>query len=164
MRWVIPFFLFFSIGTASAQHCPWDCSGIVILDWPADKKFNNYQVRLVDSSYKVVFNHNVYEKTESQFSIYEELKKQLNLKISKYSWYEYDTVLNFAAGSPVALYNFCDYHGEDLFIEVKSKKGPSNKNYFKLNEDQKFHLHETKDWQNKTPESFDPKFRMKIRF
>jgi hypothetical protein len=93
-----------------------------------------------------------------------DLKNQLTAKIPKISWYAYDTVFHFAEGSPVTLYNFCDYHNQDLFVEVKSKSNPSQKHYFKLNIDQKFHLHEMRDWQEKTPATFDPKFKRMIRF
>lgn len=163
MRFILSFLFIMMTTGLAAQHCPWDCSGLVILDWPENRKFSDYDVSLVDSQRKVVTNTNVYETTASGFLPYEELKEQLTEKISKHSWYEYDTALHFAKGSPVTLYNYCEYQ-QDLFVEVKSKKDPGSKHYFPLNNDQKFHLHNREHWQGKLPEEFDPKFKVMIRF
>jgi hypothetical protein len=162
MRITILITLLFITKLLAAQHCPWDCSGIVILDWPANKSFPSYTVSLVDKNHEVVSNHNVYESPESKFQLYGDLKKELSSKIPQNHWYENDTVFHFAEGSPVTLYNYCDYRG-DLFVEVRFNT-TSQKWYFKLNEDQKFHLHNMDLWQGKTPQSFNSKYRVKIRF
>src|SRR2546423_15281458 len=94
--------LFFLI-KAAAQHCPWDCSGMIMFQ-TVSPKATIYKMDpvLVDEN-KIIVTDTMYgtgkETYDScNFLLYSDFKSSRTKKIAIHHWYQYDTVYDFAGG------------------------------------------------------------------
>ena len=149
-----------------SQHCPWDCMGMVILDWPAEKKSADYGITLVDLNKNPVKENSTKEAKSSSFMLYELLLEERlkGVQEHQHQWYRYDTSYYFAKGSLVAFFNHCNYYGKVLQVCIQSRNDPGEIYYIPVPDVAMIHLHQTELWHHKTPSEFDAKFKMKIRF
>ena len=131
-----------------AQHCPWDCSGMIIVETPVAKGVV-YELEpvLVDEEKKVIVDtmygtdKPTYDRCDLLF--YDDFTKQRTEKIAIHHWYEYDTFYHFAAGHYIIKYNFCEYRDKKLYLRYSD---PSSKSkiyhYIEIPGNIRVHLHD----------------------
>src|SRR5262245_44608671 len=85
-----------------AQHCPWDCSGMIIVETPVAKgMIYKLEPVLVDEEKNVIVDtiygtdKPTYDRCDLLF--YDDFTKQRTKKITIHHSYEYDTFYHFAA-------------------------------------------------------------------
>lgn len=130
-----------------AQHCPWDCSGMILVKSPVSKK-NVYKLQpvLVDDEKKVVVDtmygtdKPTYDRCDLLF--YDDFTNQRAEKIAIHHWYEYDTFYHFAAGSYVIKFNFCKYQDKKLYLRYSDPYSASLYHYVEIPQNIRIHLHD----------------------
>jgi hypothetical protein len=146
-----PFFILFLLDVCQitvAQHCPWDCTGMIMLqtDIPKEKVYKMEPV-LVDENKKLITDTlygtglPTYDRCdfleESDFTAYR--KKRMSLHYV----YQYDTSYYFAEGKYIVHYNFCEYQDKELYLRyndpVASKLEYA---YVAIPASNRIHLHE----------------------
>ena len=145
----------FILSTAEllAQHCPWDCSGMVLVSsaiTPAEYK--KLQPVLVDSNKNVLISEysvtgKMIPDTNFLFS-YEDFMADRTIKIATFSWYVYDTIYHFAKGHFLARFNHCRFSRQQakLFIRFNDVSGASAVSgayhFIPVPLDKRIHLHD----------------------
>lgn len=131
---------------ASAQHCPWDCTGFLMIKTDATKsEIEKLQPVLVDANKQVVIDtlygtgKDTYD--TCTFMEYDDFVKYRTERTRLHHWYEYDTVLNFAKDHYVVHYNFCKHEGKQLFIRYMGP-GHGHYHYMEIPADKRIHLHD----------------------
>ena len=104
-----------------AQHCPWDCAGMIMIQSPVSKdNFYKFSVVLVDSDKKeitdTIFGTGKGTWDDCRFVSYEDFTAMRKKKIRIHSWYAYDTVYAFSAGNFIVKFNYCKYQDKKLYI------------------------------------------------
>jgi hypothetical protein len=136
----------FILSKGLAQHCPWDCSGMIMVQTPVMKK-TVYKLEpvLVDEDKKVIVDtmygtdKPTYDRCE--LLTYDDFTKERTKKIAIHHWYEYDTFYHFAAGRYIVKYNYCQYRDKKLYLRYSD---PSSKvyHYIEIPENIRVHLHD----------------------
>ena len=131
-----------------SQHCPWDCSGMIMVETPVAKGMV-YKLKpvLVDEEKRVIVDtmygtdKPTYDRCDLLF--YDDFTRQRTKKITIHHWYEYDTFYLFAAGRYIVKYNFCEYQDKKLYLRYSD---PSSKSkvysYIEIPENVRIHLHD----------------------
>ncbi len=150
----------------SAQHCPWDCSGMILLNTKLDKEhFYKLGAVLVDD-HKNVISDTLYgtgAKTYDtcRFLSCDDFIAYRTGRTNFHHWYAYDTLYHFAEGMFIVKFNFCKYEGRELFIRFSASAGDNAAyRYISVAQEQRVHLH------NYSTELFDGNstaIRKKIR-
>jgi len=145
-------FLFFCGGLlvlkGFAQHCPWDCSGMIVLETPVAKgTLYKLEPVLVDEEKKVIVdtmygtNKPTYDRCELLF--YDDFTKQRAKKIAIHHGYEYDTFYHFAAGQYILKYNFCEFRDKKLYLRYSDASSKSKiYHYIEIPDANRIHLHD----------------------
>ena len=131
-----------------SQHCPWDCSGMIIVETPVAKGMvYKLEPVLVDEEKKVIVDtmygtdKPTYDRCD--FLSYDDFTKQRIKKIAIHHWYEYDTFYHFAAGHYIVKFNFCEYQDKRLYLRYSD---PSSKSkayqYIEIPAVNRVHLHD----------------------
>jgi hypothetical protein len=139
---------FFAVIKTSAQHCPWDCAGMILFQTPgANEIIYKLKPVLVDE-YKRVITDTIYGTglptyDNCDFLFYDDFMKYRKQKIAIHHWYQYDTVYRFAEGNYIVRYNFCKYWGRKLYLRFNDP-APGSKayRYIVIAEDKRIHLHD----------------------
>jgi hypothetical protein len=131
---------------ASAQHCPWDCTGFLMLKTDAtEAEMQMLRPVLVDADKQVVIDtlYGTGKDTYDSciFLEYRDFVKYRTARIKVYYWYQYDTVLKFAKDYYVVHYNFCKNSGKPLFIRYTGP-GHGHYHYIEIPDEKRIHLHE----------------------
>jgi hypothetical protein len=144
--------LFFCCGfvllKSSAQHCPWDCSGMVIVETPVAKGVvYKLEPVLVDEEKRVIVDtlYGTDKPTYDRCDLlsYEDFTAQRTKKISIHHWYEYDTFYHFAAGHYIVKYNFCEYRDKKLYLRYSEPSSKSTTyHYIEIPANNRIHLHD----------------------
>jgi len=134
--------------SGNAQHCPWDCSGMIIMETNMPKG-SVYKMKpvLVDEN-KVVITDTIYGTglptyDRCDFLYFSDFMTYRKKKIAVHHWYEYDTMYHFAAGKYIVRYNFCAEREKKLYLrytDPSSKRGTYQ--YIEIPEENRIHLHE----------------------
>ncbi len=131
-----------------SQHCPWDCSGMVIVETPvANEKMNKLKPVLVDEE-KNVITDTIYGTDQPTYDrcdllSYDDFTKMRTQKIAIYHGYEYDTFYHFAAGSYMVKYNFCEYRDKKLYLRYIDPNSKSKVyRYIEVPANSRIHLHD----------------------
>jgi hypothetical protein len=151
-------FLFTATTGAIAQHCPWDCSGMIQVEITAPMNMV-YRMKpvLVDENKEVITDtiygtgKETYDRCD--FLYYDDFLKYRRNKIAIHSCYQYDTLYSFAKGKYIVRYNFCRYRDKKLFLRFTDPhKGNNNYHYIEIPGHNRIHLHDYDDQlrQNKT--------------
>ncbi len=150
MRKVLIIILFIVSHLAGAQHCPWDCSGMILLKTDATSgEMSRLNPVLVDSDRKVVID-TLYGTGLSSaadtcyFLIYEDFLKYRVAKTAIHYWYSHDTVYHFAKGHYLVRFNYCKYNSNNhsLYIRINDTNNrPSGYRYIKVDAEKRIHLH-----------------------
>lgn len=135
--------------SASAQHCPWDCTGFLMIKTDASKdEMEMLRPALFDSKRLVVVDtlYGTGKKTFDtcffmEFGDFASYRKE---KAKIHNWYNYDTMLSFAEGYYVVHYNYCKFSGKapgELFIAYMGP-GHGHHHYLEIPADKRIHLHD----------------------
>ena len=131
-----------------AQHCPWDCSGMILFqsNLSAEQVKELHPV-LVDENKKDIIDtiygtgKDTYDPCE--FLYFDEFQQYRTGKIQLHHWYEYDTMYAFAAGAYLVKYSYCKYRGKKLYIRYTDPYTRSlTYHYIEVPEDNRLHLHD----------------------
>ena len=130
-----------------AQHCPWDCSGMVMLKTLVPKEMvYKLEPVLVDEGKKLITD-TMYGTGKPTYDLcefldYKDFTKYRTKKIAVHHWYEYDTVYHFAEGCYIVKYNFCEYTGKALYLRYTDPYSKSKLyHYIEISEERRIHLH-----------------------
>lgn len=137
-------------GKCFSQHCPWDCTGFLMLRTDASyaemKKLNPV---LVDGRKNIVvdtlYGTGLPTYDSCIFMLFSDFKKYRTERIKLHPWYEYDTLLNFAEGHYVVHYNYCRYkwdQNSSLFIRYNDPEVKNSYKYMEIPPDKRIHLHD----------------------
>jgi hypothetical protein len=154
------FSVLFTTIISFAQHCPWDCTGMIQLQTDISKE-TVYKMRpvLVDEK-KMVVTDTIYGTGKDtydrcDFLFYDDFVKYRKKKIAIHHWYQYDTMYHFAEGRYIVHYNFCKYRGKKLFLRYIDPYSKSKGyRYIEIPADKRIHLHDYNNQlrQNETAE------------
>ncbi|MGQ0738723.1 MAG: hypothetical protein ACT4OJ_06650 [Bacteroidota bacterium] len=134
-----------------AQHCPWDCSGMILLKTDVSPaEFAKLNPVLADGDKRVVIDtiygtgKDTYD--SCRFLSYDDFLRYRTEKIKLHYWYGYDTLYHFARGYYVIRYNYCRYKWDgrsDLFIRFNSlSAGKEESLFIAIPTGRRIHLHE----------------------
>ncbi len=133
----------------TAQHCPWDCTGMLMLKTDATAaEIKKLQPALVDENKNTVID-TLYGTGSDQtfdtcyFLLYNDFVKYRAGRIQLHHWYAFDTLFHFAEGNYVVHYNYCKYGKEGkLFIRYNDSSGTSGYRYKEVTAMNRIHLHD----------------------
>ena len=145
---LLPFFGFLVFFKGFSQHCPWDCSGMIIVETPVAKGMvYKLEPVLVDEERRVIVDtmygtdKPTYDRCDLLF--YDDFTKQRTKKIVIHHWYEYDTFYHFAAGRYIIKYNFCEYQDKKLYLRYSDPSSRSKVyHYIEIPGNIRIHLHD----------------------
>jgi len=148
-RLLIIFFLLIS-QSLLAQHCPWDCSGMILVrtDITATE-FNKLAPVLVDQDKRIVVDTiygtglDTYDTCRLMY--YDDFLLYRSNKIQTHSWYGFDTVYHFAKDHYLLRFNYCrfDSDSDKLFLRYNIPSGPAGAyQYLEIPAEKRIHLHE----------------------
>lgn len=145
-------FLFYisllSFVASSAQHCPWDCSGLIVLRTNISKEqmeklepllvYENKN-EIVDTIYGT--GKETYDRGRLMY--YDDFVKYRTERIKLHDWYRFDTVYHFAAGNYLVRYNYCGSDGAKLYVRFYNPNSRGLKyEYIEVPTESRIHLHE----------------------
>jgi len=114
-------FLLLCMSGMFAQHCPWDCSGMILIKTSISKTtvhhlnpvlVDEQKEMIIDTMYgtsKATYDSCIFLRSDD-FTTYR------TTKINIHQWYQYDTFYHFAAGWYIVKYNFCKYSGQRVYL------------------------------------------------
>ncbi len=147
MKIILLVFLF-SFGSASAQHCPWDCTGFLMIKTDASEaEMKSMHPTLVDGRKQIIVD-TLYGTGKNTFDTcrfleYDEFVGLREEKSKIHSFYRHDTMLKFAKGFYVVHFNFCKYDKDKegpLFISYAGA-GHGHDHYIPVPVEKRIHLH-----------------------
>lgn len=133
-----------------AQHCPWDCSGIILVktDLKIDelKKLNPV---LVDANKNIVvdtmYGTGLETHDTCRFMFYDDFKAYRTERTKLHYWYRYDTLYRFASEYALVRVNYCHYQrsGAMLYIRFNNLKDSIQQyEYIEVPQGNRIHLHD----------------------
>jgi len=131
-----------------AQHCPWDCSGMIQVQTNISKELVYKMKPVLVGEKKRVITDTMYGTgldtyDRCDFLFYDDFVKYRKNKIALHHWYQYDTVYHFAKGKYIVKYNFCEYMGKKLFLRYND---PYSKtimyHYVEIPANKRIHIHD----------------------
>jgi hypothetical protein len=131
-----------------AQHCPWDCSGMILIETPVpEEQINSLDPILVDEYHKLITDTvygtglDTYDACEFLFSDdFTECRKK---KTEQNHFYTHDTAYYFTQNKLVVKYNYCLYKDKKLFIRfVDPYRRDLYYHYIEVPENKRMHLHD----------------------
>lgn len=133
--------------TSFGQHCPWDCSGMILLQTNiAKEKFYKLHPVLVDENKREITDtvygtgKDTYDKCD--FLSYEDFTAYRIQRIKVHHWYQYDTFYHFAKGGYIVKYNFCQYEGRKLYLRFQDPNSSTALfRYLEIPREKRMHLH-----------------------
>jgi len=142
------FLLFLISQFCKAQHCPWDCAGMIMLQTgiPKEKVYKMKPV-LVDEDKNVIIDtlfgtgQPTYDRCD--FMAYKDFTAYRKKRMALHYVYEYDTSYYFAAGRYIVHYNFCKYEDKNLYLRYNDPYASETKYiYVPIPVANRIHLHE----------------------
>ena len=151
MKSVCLIFAFILVSPAFAQHCPWDCSSMVVIQTTVSKdNFYKFGAVLVDEEQKEVVDNlfgtgeDIYD--NFKFLSYYDFTAFRKKKISVHHWCAYDTVYRFARGYYIVKFNYCKYKDKKLYIRfVHRYTRGLTFHYIEVPPRKRLHLHNYND-------------------
>jgi hypothetical protein len=147
MRHLLLFLLVMITAVVNAQHCPWDYSGMILLQTTAGRE-QVYKLKpvLVDENKKritdTIYGTGLPTYDICNFLYYDDFQAYRTKKISKHHWYAYDTIYHFAKGYYVVKVNFCKYQHKKLFLRFTDPYSSVLRyRYGEIDSSALFHLH-----------------------
>ncbi len=134
-----------------AQHCPWDCSGMILFKTTLPKKAV-YAMGpvLVDENKHVITDSfagaALDSGFESNFLYYNDFLSIRKEQFKTFYGYQYDTVYGFAEGQYLVRFNFCKYQDRKLYLRYKDMHTRDLEyHYIEIYASQRIHLHDYND-------------------
>jgi len=148
MRWFILSIFLVATVTVKAQHCPWDCSGMILLHSNVEKE-QVYKLEpvLVDENKKIIVD-SLYGTGKPTFDTcnflyYDDFLAYRTKRIEWHYWYGYDTVYHFAAGNYVVKLNYCKYSDQKIYLRLREPYTSETRyRYIEIPNSSLLHLHE----------------------
>jgi len=141
---------FFSI-SLHAQHCPWDCCGLIMINSdlkPAEMQ--KLKLVLTDGNKQIVIDTLYGSSEKNADTCYirwgEEFLAHKTSLVAANHWYAYDTMLHFCKGHYVVRYNYCKYEepqNQLLFLRYTDAAGSFH--YLPVHYSNRIHLHNYND-------------------
>lgn len=138
---------FLILQTGLAQHCPWDCAGMILVQ-PDIVKTGLYALHpaLVDENKRLVVD-TIYGTGLNTFDTcrllsFEDFTRGRTQKIKIHHWYAYDTVYQFAKGDYLVKFNYCKYRQARLYIRIDDPAKVGAFRYIEIPQEKRIHLHE----------------------
>lgn len=133
----------------NAQHCPWDCSGMILLKTDLSKtEFTRLNPVLVDGNRKeivdTVYGTGLATYDTGRFMHYDDFMQYRTGRIKLHYWYAFDTLYYFAKDNYLVRYNYCRYQYQgntDLFIRFTDTAG-NQYGYIEIPVSRRIHLHD----------------------
>ena len=131
-----------------AQHCPWDCTGMIVLQIDLPKStIEHLNLVLVDENRKVIIDtiYGTGKATydECVFLEHDSFIKRRKEKIAIHHWYAHDTVYRFAQGKYIVKFNYCKYRGKKLYLRYLDQyKRSLVFHYIEIPDSNSIHLHD----------------------
>lgn len=132
---------------AAAQHCPWDCSGMIMLKTDlSPEEFAKLSPVLVDGNKQLIidtiYGTGLDTHDTCRFYFYDDFVRYRTSKIKLHHWYGYDTVYYFAKEHYLVRYNYCRYSRGDtsLFIQYNDPQ-TGMKKILEVPSGKRIHLH-----------------------
>lgn len=145
------FILLLSTQNVYAQHCPWDCSGMILLKTDiSTAEFRSLEPVLVDKDKRIIVDTMYGTGLETydtcRFLYYDDFLQYRTEKIKTHYWYGYDTAYQFAKEHYLVRFNYCRFSpdgGDKLFVRFNSPSGSVREYlYFEVPAVNRIHLHE----------------------
>lgn len=144
-------FLFLFVSVSSfGQHCPWDCSGMILMK--TDLKAGELQKLnpvLVDANKNIVVDTMYGTGLETydtcRFMFYDGFKAYRTERTKVHYWYRYDTLYKFAKEYALVKFNFCRYErsGAMLYIRFNNSDDSGQQyGYIEVPHNNRIHLHD----------------------
>lgn len=147
MRYLFMSCLILPAITVKAQHCPWDCSGMILFQTTISKE-QVYKLEpvLVDENKKIIadtiYGTGLPTYDNCSFLYYDDFKAYRTKKIAIHRWYAYDTAYHFAEGYYVVKINFCKFYKKKLFLRFTDPYSRGLRyRYIEIDSSGLFHLH-----------------------
>lgn len=144
-------FLFLISLNANSQHCPWDCSGMLLLKTNITAtEFSTLNPVLVDKGKQVVvdtiYGTGLDTYDTCRFLFYDDFQQYRTERIKTHYGYGHDTAFHFAKDHYLVRYNYCKFQkdGEgELFIRYNDPSGePGAYRYLPVSAESGIHLHD----------------------
>lgn len=134
--------------TAISQHCPWDCSGMILLKTDISKEeFTKLNPVLVDAHKQLivdtVYGTGLATYDSCRFLYYDDFVQYRTGRIKLHHWYRYDTAYYFARGHYLVRFNYCRYaRGADTGLYIRYDDPVLHEpKYIEVPADRRIHLH-----------------------
>jgi len=150
MKKILTAILLIIAASAGAQHCPWDCSGMILVKTDlSPAEFSQLHAVLVNDNKEPVidtlYGTGAATYDTCSFLYYDDFLAYRTARIPVHHWYRYDTVYAFAAGYYIVRFNYCKYRrgNTDLFIRyILPAKDPAAFKYIGIPLSSRVHLHD----------------------
>jgi len=123
MRWVFVSVMLMMAASSPAQHCPWDCSGLLLVktDVSPENIYKLFPV-LVNEKKEIIVD-TIYGTGKPTYDTcnllyYDDYLAYRTKKIKLHYWYAHDTVYHFAKDNYIIKVNFCKYRNKKLFLRL----------------------------------------------
>lgn len=151
MRYILLFFLLIISIALSAQHCPWDCDGMILIKTDASKEeMRKLDPVLVDVNKQLILD------TSKGADIYDLCRilyydDFLKIRIDGMgendpNSYRYDTAYHFAKNHYLVKFNYCTYSRDDeptdLFVRYNDAASTSGYSYILVPPSRRIDLHQ----------------------
>lgn len=147
MRYLVLLSLLITTISTSAQHCPWDCSGLLMLKTDATREeMKRLDPVLVDINKNPIDQKQYADGTDSsnlyRFLFYDDFLEFRLSRIKKNNWNMYDTVYHFAKDHYVVRINYCGNRTSDLFVRYNDPAAADGYKYIEIPPSRRIHLHD----------------------
>lgn len=135
----------------NAQHCPWDCSGLVVVKTNIPvATLKQMGFVLVDENKKII---TASRKGDSKAFMdtsllepYDEFVAKRKAGLNDYHWYQYDTAYHFAEGKYLLHFNHCDGYKKKLYLRYQRAGAAGIKFlYIEVPDNKRISLHDFSD-------------------
>jgi hypothetical protein len=123
MRWFFVSLILLIAATVRAQHCPWDCSGLLLIKTDVSPENINKLFPVLVNEKKEIIVDTIYGTGKPTYDTcnllyYDDYLAYRTKKIELHYWYAHDTVYHFAKGNYIIKVNFCKYRNKKLFLRL----------------------------------------------
>lgn len=151
MRYLFLFYFVIISAAVSAQHCPWDCDGMILIKTDAGKsEMKKLDPVLVDINKQLILDTS---KGSDIYDLCRVLYYDDFLKIridgmgeNDPNSYRYDTAYHFAKNHYVVKFNYCTYSREDepteLFVRYNDAAAATGYSYIPVPSSRRIDLHQ----------------------
>lgn len=147
MRYLFSIFFLFFINRATAQHCPWDCSGMLLIKTDATREeMMRLDLTVVDMNKNPIiekqYSKNKNNDEPCRFLYYDDFLASRISQIKTDSWNKYDTAYHFAKEHYVVRINYCNNNKNELFVRYVDSSSTSGYKYIEIPYSRRIHLHD----------------------